>query len=160
MRSRQLDNSMSSVGPYTALVIRARWHQGDLSLVRVPWNSSDPISTARASAVEIGSDCLSPPSSYTQGQFSLFSSTLYHGDFLGSGRPTSASARHQPRIPVLPSLYPSSPSSQRRDNSGTPGVDAEESVQWSEEGPFVLKRSYHENLFDEPFLKAEHVYSA
>ena len=112
MRFRQLDNSMSttlgahqeaislsSVGPYTALVIRARWHQGDLSLVRVPWNSFDPISTASASAVEIGRDCLSPPSSYTKGQFSLFSSTLYHGDFLGSGRPTSASARHQPRIP-------------------------------------------------------------
>ena len=33
--------------------------------------------------------------------------------------------------PVLPSLYPSSPSSQRRDNGGTPGVDAEESVQSS-----------------------------
>ena len=52
-------------------------------------------------------------------------------DFLGSWRPTSASARHQPRIPILPSLYPSSPSSRRGDNSGTPGVDAEESVQWS-----------------------------
>ena len=40
------------------------------------------------------------------------------------------------------------------------GVEAEESVQLSEDGPFVFKRPCYEPLFAEPFLKAAHVYGA